>query len=50
MGDGAAQEADCGDGLLVVEDFDIDQPGRVVDRNMDVFPADPAASRAAGRG
>src|SRR2546427_5275599 len=39
VGDRSAQEADRGHGLLIVEDFDIDEPGRVVDADVDVFPA-----------
>ena len=30
-------------GFLVVEDFNVDEPGRVVDADVDVLPADPAA-------
>ena len=40
MGDCSAQEADGGDGFLIVEDFDVDEPGRVVDADVDVLPAE----------
>ncbi len=40
MGNRSAQEADRGHGLLVVEDFDVDEPGRVVDRDVHVLPAE----------
>ncbi len=41
--DGAAQEANRGDGLFVVEHLDVDEPGRVIDRDVHILPADPAA-------
>jgi hypothetical protein len=47
VSDGTAEEADRGGGLLIVEHLDVDEPGRVVDRDVDVLPADPAASRPA---
>src|SRR5437868_7993453 len=34
------RKADRGHGLLIVEDFDVDEPGRVVDADVDVLPAD----------
>src|SRR5436309_16136979 len=37
--DGAAQEADRGRRLLVVENFDVGQAGAVVDRDVDELPA-----------
>src|SRR4051812_12034418 len=37
--DGAAQEPDGGDGLLVSENFDVGQTGRVVDSDVHVLPA-----------
>ena len=33
--------------LLVFEHFDVGEPGRVIDADVDVFPADPAASLSA---
>jgi hypothetical protein len=51
VGDRSAQEADRGRGLLVVEDFDVDEPGCVVDADVDVFPAEvirPPMVAAAG--
>jgi hypothetical protein len=47
VGNGAAQEGDRGDGLLIVEHLDVNEPGRVVDRDVHVLPADPAASGTA---
>jgi len=50
VGDRAAQEADRRQGLLVGEDFDVDEPGRVVDADMDELPAElvgaPVVARA----
>jgi hypothetical protein len=40
--DGAAEEADGGRAFLVLEDFGVGEPGRVVDGDVDVLPADPA--------
>ena len=40
--DGAAQERDCGGGLLVAEDFDVGQAGAVVDGDVHELPADRA--------
>jgi len=51
VGDCSPQEADRRRGLLVAEDFDIDEAGRVVDCHVDVLPAelvDPAVVTAAG--
>jgi hypothetical protein len=41
-GDGTTQEAGGGRAFLVSEDFDVGEPGRVVDGDVDVLPADPA--------
>jgi hypothetical protein len=41
--DRAAQEADRCSGLFVIEHLDVDEPGRVIDRDVHVLPADPAA-------
>ena len=38
--DGAAKEADRGDRFLVLEHLDVDEAGRVVDRDVHVLPAD----------
>src|SRR5436190_23282824 len=38
--DGSTEEADRGDGFLVVEHFHVDEPGRVVDADVDVLPAE----------
>jgi hypothetical protein len=49
--DRAAEEADCRQGLLIVEHLDVDQPGRVVDADVDVLPAQlirPPVLAAAG--
>ena len=46
MRDCAAQEADRCHGFLVLEHLDVRQPGRVVDRDMDVLPTDPATASA----
>src|SRR6266849_7855764 len=51
VGNRAAQKADRGQGLLIVEDFNVDEPGRVVDADVDVFPAEvirPPMVAAAG--
>src|SRR3954453_21599941 len=48
--DGAAQEADGGDRLLVGEDLDVGQAGGVVDRDVHVFPADEVAAVPVGVG
>ncbi len=51
MGDRAAQKADRGHSFLIVEDFNVDEPGRVVDADVDVFPAEairPPVVAAAG--
>ena len=39
VGDSPFQEADRGDGLLVGEDLDVGDPGRVIDTDVDVLPA-----------
>jgi hypothetical protein len=41
--DRATQEAERRRGLLVLEHLDVCEPGRVVARDVDVLPADPAA-------
>src|SRR5439155_21072356 len=46
-GDRAAQEASGGLPLLVAEHLDIGEPGRVVDGDVHVLPANPAATGAA---
>src|SRR5207245_2096371 len=48
VGNGAAKESDRGGRLFIGEDFDIGQAGRVVDRDVDVFPADGSARNARG--
>src|SRR5579862_3745335 len=47
VGDGAAEEASRRGRLLVAEHLDVGDPGGVVDADVDVLPADPAASCAA---
>jgi hypothetical protein len=47
--DGAAQEADRGEGLLVREDFDVGQAGGVVDGDVHVVPADDVAIAPIGQ-
>jgi hypothetical protein len=52
VGDRSAQEADRGHGLLIVEDFNVDEPGRVVDADVDVLPTNvvgPPTARGAGK-
>jgi hypothetical protein len=49
VGDGALEEADRSDRLFVGENLDVRQAGGVVDRDVNVLPADclafdPAAS------
>ena len=39
VSDRAAQEADRGHGFLIFEDFDVDEPGRVVDCDLHELPA-----------
>jgi hypothetical protein len=46
VGDRAAQEADRGRGFLVLEHLDVGEPRGVVDRDVNVLPADPAAPTA----
>jgi hypothetical protein len=46
--DGAAEKPDGGDRFLVGEDLDVGQTGGVVDRDVDVFPADDIADPALG--
>ena len=51
MGNRAAQKADRGHGLLIVEDFNVNESGRGVDADVDVFPAEaigPPMVAAAG--
>src|SRR5262249_59101369 len=45
--DGAAEEAGGCCAFLVVEHLDVGQPGRVVDRDMHVLPADPTRACSA---
>src|ERR1700722_16906599 len=45
---GVEQEKQGGDSLLVRQDFRIGEPGVVVDRQMHIFPADPAGLALAG--
>jgi hypothetical protein len=40
-GQGSLEEPDGGHGPLVGEDFDVGQPGGVIDADMDGFPAGP---------
>ena len=47
VGDRAAEEADRGRCLLVLEHLNVGQAGSVVDGDVHVLPADPAASAAA---
>ena len=47
---GAVQERDRGAGLFVVEDFGVGQAAVVVDRDVQVFPADPLATDAGSVG
>src|SRR3954447_13172422 len=49
-GDRALEEPDRGRGLLVGEDFDVGQPGGVVDADVHVLPADLALALAGGVG
>src|ERR1700728_2754466 len=48
--DGSAQEADGGDGFLVGEDFDVGQAGCIIDRDVNVLPADLQATDTCGVG
>ena len=48
--DGAMKESDGGDRFLVGEDLDVGQAGGVVDRDVDVLPADELATDAFGVG
>jgi hypothetical protein len=40
VSDRSAEEADGGNGLLIVEDLDVNKPGRVVDADVNVLPPD----------
>src|SRR5512132_3761126 len=46
VGDGPAQEGDCGDGLLVAEHLRVGEAAVVVDRDVHVLPADRVAPPA----
>jgi hypothetical protein len=50
MSDRSLQESHGGEGVLVGENFDVGEPGRVIDGDMDVFPADDSADVALGVG
>jgi hypothetical protein len=48
--DGASQEPGFCGGFLVGQDFGVGEPGRVVDRDVDGFPAADVAAAAVGVG